>query len=83
MGHDEIVRVLLDKAANIAVVDADGKTAEDLAREAGKDDVVEVFEEFEGDLMGGGSQGKNGAKGWARGKGKGKEKKPARQPREN
>ncbi|KAI4644538.1 hypothetical protein J4E93_006443 [Alternaria ventricosa] len=74
LGHDEIVRLLLDKGANIAVVDADGKTAEDLAREAGKEDVVGVFEEFEKELMGGGSQGKGGAKSGAKGEGKGKKK---------
>ena len=74
LGHDQIVRLLLDKGANIAVVDTDGKTAEDLAREAGKDDVMEVFEEFEEELMGGGSQGKGGAKSGATGKGRGKKK---------
>ena len=74
LGHDEIVRLLLDKEANLAVMDADGKTAEDLAREAGKEDVVEVFEAFEDESMGGGSRDKDGAKSGTTGKGEGKKK---------
>ena len=44
-GHLDIVQYLTAKGVNIQATDKDGKTALDLAREFGKDDVVKFLEE--------------------------------------
>ena len=44
-GHLDIVQYLTAKGVNIQATDKDGKTALDLAREFGNDDVVKFLEE--------------------------------------